>query len=460
MPDITAMEELKKQIRGQMILPSDPGYDAARRVYNGNIDRRPAAIVVCADVADVMASVNYAREHQLKLAVRGGGHSAPGFGTCDDGLVISLARMKGIRVDAEKRTVRAEGGCTWGDLDHATHAFGLATPGGVISTTGIAGLTLGGGFGYLSRLHGLSCDNLISADVVTADGQLRVADATHNPELFWAIRGGGGNFGVLTSLEFKLHPHKMVFAGPILYPPDQAGAVMRQYRDFMRTAPREVSAFFAFIIVPPHAPFPENLWNKTVPAIMCCYAGSDPGQGEKALQPLRSFGPPLFVLNMTMPYPAVQSLFDGLLPPGLHHYWKSDFVTDLSDEQIAVHEKFGPRIPTLASVMHIYPLDGAIHDPKPADTAFAYRNVRFVHIIGAVTPDSETLDRYRPWVREYWDALHPHAAGGTYVNFLMEEGEARVSASYSGNHARLAKVKGQYDPGNLFCINQNIAPAK
>ena len=358
--------------------------------------------------------------------------------------MICLARMKGIRVDAEKRTVRAEGGCTWGDLDHATHAFGLATPGGVISTTGIAGLTLG-----RIRVPVADARAVVRQPALGRRGHRRRPTAggrchpqsgvvLGHPRRRRQLRGAD-------PLEFRLHPQSMVFAGPILYPTEQAGAVMRLYREFMRTAPREVSAFFAFIIVPPDAPFPENLWNKTVSAHHVLLRGQRSGAGRKGVQPLRSFGPPLFVLNMTMPYPAVQSLFDGLLPPGLHHYWKSDFVVDLTDEQIAVHEKFGPRIPTVASVMHIYPLDGAIQDPEPADTAFAYRNVRFVHIIGAVTPDSETPDATGPGCG-ILDALHPHSAGGTYVNFLMEEGDARVSASYSGNHARLGRSKASTIP--------------
>lgn len=452
------MDELIQAVRGAVIRPGDAGYEAARRVYNADIDRRPAAIVACADAADVSRGVGYARAHGLAVAIRSGGHSAPGFGTCDGGLVLDLSAMKGIRVDAKRRIARAEAGCTWGDLDRATQTQGLATPGGIISTTGLGGLTTGGGFGYLSRLHGLACDNVISAEVVTATGTLVSASATQNADLFWAIRGGGGNFGVVTAFEFRLHPVTQVYAGPILYAPEQATEVMRRYRDFMRSAPRALSAFFAFLMVPPGPPFPEPLWLKTVPGIMCAYFG-DAAAGEAAIAPLRAFGPPLAALTGPMPYTVLQSLFDGLLPPGLHHYWKSDFASDLSDEMIAVHAKFGPRIPTVNSAMHIYPLDGAIHDVPAGDTAFAYRDVRFVHIIAAVTPEAGRLAGYREWVREYWSALHPYSAGGTYVNFLMEEGEERVSESYRGNHARLAEIKAQYDPGNVFCVNQNILPA-
>jgi FAD/FMN-containing dehydrogenase len=453
------MENSIASIRGKVILPENPEYEASRRVYNADIDRRPLMIVQCADVADVIRSVNYAREHKIVLAVRGGGHSAPGFGTCVGGVVLDLCGLNGIRVDPARRTVRVEGGCTWGDVDHATHVFGLACPGGIISTTGVGGLTTGGGFGYLSRRYGLAADNLISADVVTADGELRVASADENPDLFWAIRGGGGNFGIVTSFEFKLHPVSEIYAGPILYRLDRAAEVMRLFREFMRTAPRDVSAFFAFLIVPPGPPFPQALHGQTVCAIMCSGTG-DTESAAAILKPLTEFGPPLLVLPHPMPYPFLQSIFDGLLPHGLHHYWKADFMDELTDEAIAEHCKFGPSIPTISSAVHIYPLDGAIHDVGKNETAFAYRDVKFVHIIAAVTPDPEFLTHYRDWVKDYWAALHPLSAGGAYVNFLMEEGEDRVASSYLENHARLASIKAEYDPDNLFQVNQNIKPAK
>jgi FAD/FMN-containing dehydrogenase len=451
------LNQLLQSVRGRIIRPEDSGYESARRVYNFAIDRRPLLIVECADVADVIHCVNYARDHKIPLAVRGGGHSAPGFGTCDGGIVADLARLKGIRIDPENRIARVEGGATWGDLDHATHVFGLAAPGGVISTTGVGGLTTGGGFGYLSRRYGLACDNLISVDIVTADGRLRVANDSENADLFWAIRGGGGNFGIVTSFEFRLHPVDQVYAGPILYPLEKSAEVLRLFRDFMRTAPREISTFFAFLIVPPGPPFPEELHGQTVCAIMC--ACTDLARAEEIVRPLRQFGPPLLVLTHPMPYPFLNSLFDGLLPHGLHHHWRADFVHDLTEEAIAVHTRFGPRIPTIHSALHIYPLDGAIQDVGSDDTAFAYRDVRFVHVIAAVTPDPEQLPQQREWVRDYWSALHPHSAGGSYVNFLMEEGEERVASSYAGNHRRLAEVKAKYDPANVFCVNQNIRPA-
>ena len=453
------MSEFSRGIRGAVVRPEDAEYESARRVYNADIDRRPLLIVQCAGAADVVHCVNYARENKLLIAVRGGGHSAPGFGTCDGGIVIDLSRMRSVRVDPERRTAEVEGGCTWGDVDRATHPFGLATPGGIISTTGVGGLTTGGGFGYLSRRYGLACDNLISADIVTADGQIRTANADRNADLFWAIRGGGGNFGIAVSLEFRLHPVTQLYAGPILYPLEQAAGVLRLFRDFMRDAPREVNAFFAFLIVPPGPPFPESLHGKTVCAIMCACTG-DVGKAEIVTKPLREFGPPLLALPHPMPYPFLQSLFDGLLPPGLHHYWKADFMRELTDEAIAEHVKFGPRIPTVNSAVHTYAMDGAVQDVGANETAFAYRDVRFVHIIAAVTPDPATLPLYRDWTQQYWAALHPYSAGGAYVNFLMEEGEQRIASSYLGNRERLAAIKAKYDPLNIFRVNQNIQPAK
>ena len=453
------MSDFLRAVRGAVIRPEDAEYESARRVYNADIDRRPRLIVQCAGAADVVHCVNYARENKLLTAVRGGGHSAPGFGTCDGGLVIDLARMRGVRVDPERRTAKVEGGCTWGDVDRATHPFGLATPGGIISTTGVGGLTTGGGFGYLSRRYGLACDNLVSADIVTADGQIRTANAERNADLFWAICGGGGNFGIAVSFEFRLHPVTQLYAGPILYPLEQAAGVLRLFRDFMRDAPREVNAFFAFLIVPPGPPFPESLHGKTVCAIMCACTG-DVGKAETVTKPLREFGPPLLALPHPMPYPFLQSLFDGLLPPGLHHYWKADFMRELTDEAIAEHVKFGPSIPTVNSAVHIYAMDGAVQDVGANETAFAYRDVRYVHIIAAVTHDPASLPLYREWTQHYWAALHPYSAGGAYVNFLMEEGEQRIASSYMGNRERLAAIKAKYDPLNIFRVNQNIQPAK
>lgn len=457
-PSDAAVKDFSKSLAGRVLRRSDEGYEKARQVYNAMIDRKPHIIAQCADAADVIHCVDFVREHNLNPAIRGGGHSVPGFGTRDDGLVIDLSGMKGIHVDTSRQTARVEGGCTWGDFDHAAHAFGLATPGGVISTTGVGGLTTGGGFGHLTRKYGLSCDNLLSADVVTPDGKLRKASLTENPDLFWAIRGGSSNFGIVTSFEFRMHPVSTVYAGAILFPQEKAAEILRFYRDFMRSAPRELSAFFAFMIVPPAPPFPEDLHMKTLCGIVCAYCG-DPSKGPEIAKPLVEVGPPLFAHIGPMPYPMLQSMFDGLLPPGLHHYWKADFVSDLTDEIIAEHVKHGPDIPTIHSVLHIYPLDGAVHDVAQGDTAFAYRNVRFAHIIAAVSPEPAPMAGYRDWVREYWTGLHRHSAGGAYVNFLMDEGEDRILGSYRENYKRLAAIKAKYDPANLFCVNQNIKPA-
>jgi FAD/FMN-containing dehydrogenase len=452
-----AFSSLLSALRGRAVQPGDDGYEPARRVYNAMIDRRPRCIVHVADVADVIECVRFASKHKLPLAVRGGAHSVPGFGTCDDGIVIDLSGMKGIRVDPGRRLAHVEGGCTWGDVDHATHPFALATPGGLISTTGVGGLTLGGGFGHLSRGFGLVCDNLISAEVVTADGSLLTAGRDENPDLFWALRGGGGNFGVVVSFEFKLHPVRNIHAAMVFYPVESAAHCMRAYRELMASAPRVLSAFFAFLMVPPAPPFPEPLHLKTVCGIMAVC--SDPGQGEALATPLLDISKPVFAHLGVAPYPAVQSMFDALVPPGLQHYWKADFVHDLRDEAIAAHVKFGPQVPTVNSVVHIYPLDGAIHDTPADATAFAYRDVKFTHILGAIGPDPKAMPSYRDWVRSYYDALHPYSAGGAYVNFLGDEGDERIAASYSGNLTRLRTVKRLYDPENLFHINQNIKPA-
>jgi UDP-N-acetylenolpyruvoylglucosamine reductase len=452
------IQSLQSRLRGQLIRPADPAYESARRVYNGMIDKRPAMIVRCADVADVINAVNFARENRLTVAIRGGSHNVAGFAVCDGGLVIDLSSMKGIRVDPVSRTVRIEGGCTWGDVDHATHAFGMAVPGGIISTTGVAGLTLGGGIGYLTRKYGLSCDNLLSADVVTADGNVVTASAKQAPELFWALRGGGGNFGVVTSFEFRLHPVSTVVAGPILYPIEKAREALRVYRDYMNRAPEDFNAFFAFLIVPPGPPFPEHLHMKTLCGVVCCYTG-DPRGAADAMRPFTDFGPPAFAHTGEIPFPVLNSIFDPLLPPGLSHYWKADFMRELSEEAIDVYVKYGPAIPTIHSAMHIYAVNGAAQRVRNDETAYSYRDASFGNVIAAVCTDAADIPRHRQWVKEFWSAMHPHSAGGAYVNFLMEEGDERIRASYRGNYGRLVEVKDRYDPENLFHVNQNIRPS-
>jgi FAD/FMN-containing dehydrogenase len=453
------IDELRTNIRGQVMGPGDEGYHEARTVYNAMIDRRPAAVVRPADVADVMATVTVAQEHGATLCVRGGAHSVPGFGTADDGLVLDLSSLKGVRVDPVSRTARAEGGCTWGDLDHATHAFGLATTGGIISTTGVGGLTLGGGIGYLARGRGLSCDNLLSADVVTADGRFVTANEKEHDDLYWALRGGGGNFGVVTSFEYRLHPVATIYGGPIFYPLDRAGDVMRFYREFIAAAPEELGAFFAFQIAPPLPFIPEERHGETMCLIVACWAGPLE-EGEAAVSPLLEEVAPLAAQHVgPLPYPALQGAFDALLPPGLQHYWKADFVNELTDEAIAAHLEHGSQVPCVQSTMHLYPINGAPQRVAPEATAFAYRDANFAAVIAGMWPDPADNDANTRWVRDYWEAIHPHNAEGGYVNFMAGDDQDRVRANYRGNYGRLAAIKAQYDPANLFHMNQNIAPA-
>ncbi len=455
-----AVDTFAAQLRGELVRPIDPSYDEARTIYNAMIDKRPEMIVRCANVADVISAVTFARENNLPLAIRGGGHNVAGLAMVDDGLVIDLSRMKGIRVDTERRTARVEAGCTWGDVDHATHPFGLATPTGIISTTGVAGLTLGGGFGHLSRHYGLSCDNLISADIVTADGKFRTVNEERDPDLFWAIRGGGGNFGVVTTFEFQLHPVSTVLGGPIFYPIEMAEEALRFYLEYIRQAPDEMSAFYSFHLGPP-APFiPEHLHWVPMVAIVACYSGPLE-KGEEVVKPLREFGPPALDLLAPIPYPTLNSLFDAIYAPGLHHYWKADYVPKLTDEAIVIHAEYGPKIASLQSTMHLYPLSGAIQRVGKNETAFNYRDMEFVHNIVAIDADPSKMPQHMAWMNAYWEALHPHSAAGGYVNFMMEgEGQERVRSTYRDNYDRLVEIKTEYDPTNLFSVNQNIKPAK
>lgn len=452
----SVVEGLRAGLRGELIEPGNEAYDEARKVYNAMIDKRPALIVRCADVADVIAAVNFARENDLPLAIRGGGHNGAGLGICDDGLVIDLSSMKGIRVDPVDRTVRVEGGATWGAVDHATHAFGLATPSGIISTTGVGGLTLGGGLGHLTRKCGLTIDNLLSVDMVLADGQFVTASAEENDDLFWAVRGGGGNFGVVTSFLFKLHPISTIVGGPTLWELEQAPEVMRWYRDFIVDAPEYLNGFFAFLTVPPGPPFPEELHLKKMCGIVWCYTGPEE-EADEVFAPVLEVGTPALHGVHAMPYPALQSAFDALYPPGVQWYWKADFITDLSDEAIEQHMRYA-EAPTLQSTMHLYPINGAAHRVGPNDTPWSYREATWGMVIAGVDPDPANKEVITGWARDYWEALHPHSAGGAYVNMMMEEGQERVKASYRDNYERLARIKARYDPNNLFHVNQNIKP--
>jgi FAD/FMN-containing dehydrogenase len=455
--DDAAVQDFVSRLRGELIRPGDAGYEQARKLYNGMIDKRPALIACCVDIADVIGAVNFARENKLTLAVRGGGHNGAGLASCDGGLVIDLSRMKGIRVDPAARTARVEGGCTWGEVDHATHALGLATPSGFLSSTGVGGLTLGGGIGYLSRTLGLTIDNLLGVDMVLADGSFVTASAKEHPDLFWAVRGGGGNFGVVTSFEFQLHPISTVYGGPMFWPMEQAADLLRFWRDFILSAPEDINGWFGFATVPPAPPFPEQFQMQKMCAIVWCYTGPL-AQAEERFKQIRAFGPPAIDFAGPIPWPALQSMFDALYPPGLQWYWKADFFSELPDKAIDLHVKYGTQLPTMHSTMHIYPINGAAGRVGKNDTAFSFRDANFAEVIVGVDPDPANNQRMIAWARDYWTALHPYSAGGSYVNMIMDEGQDMVKAAYRDNYARLAQVKATYDPTNLFSMNQNIKP--
>jgi len=457
--DETAVAGFRASLRGELIRQGEASYDEARKVYNGMIDKRPAFIARCVDAADVIAAVNFGRDHNLLIAVRGGGHNGAGLGICDDGLVIDLSRMRGIQVDPVRREVRVEGGCVWGDVDHATHPFGLAVPTGFISTTGVGGLTLGGGVGYLTRKYGLTIDNLLSVDLVLADGSFITANEKENADLFWAVRGGGGNFGVVTSFLFRGNPvGPTVYGGPIFWPLEYADKVMRFWRDQILNGSPELNGWFGFHTVPPAEMFPQEHHLKKMAVITWCYTG-DLEKAEQVFKPIREVAPAAIDCVGSIPFPALQSMFDGLYPPGLQWYWNADLVTDLSDETIDLHIQYAKQLPSVHSTMHLYPINGAAHSVGKNDTAWSYREANFVQVIVGVDPDPANNPRTIAWSKEYWRKLHPYSAGGAYVNMMMDEGQERVKAAYRDNYARLAQVKAKYDPHNLFRVNQNIKPA-
>ena len=452
------IEEFKQSLHGKLIQPEDKGYDSVRKLYNAMIDKRPALIAGCIDVADVITSVRFARENNLLVAIRGGGHNGPGLGSCNDGLVIDLSLMKGIHIDPEKHTVHTEPGCTQGDVDHAGHAFGQAVPAGIVSTTGIAGLTLGGGHGYLTRKHGLTIDNLLEADVVLADGSFVKANEKENEDLFWALRGGGGNFGIVTSFLFRTHSVGTVYGGLIFWDQSQARRIMQWYRDFIPQAPEELTVFFGLKTVPSTAPFPKEIWGKRICALIPCYNGSE-DEARDAMKPIRNNLPsPIFDATGTMPFTALQSMFDPLLPPGLQWYWKGDFVKELPDEAIEAHLEHAARTPSELSLMHLYPIDGSVHRVGKDATAWSCRDATWSMVIAGIDPDPSKAGALKKWARQYWEAVHPHTTGGAYINFMMEEGEDRIKATFGENYNRLVEVKRKYDPTNLFRVNQNIKP--
>lgn len=451
------VQTLQASLRGQLVRPGDGNYDEVRSVYNGMIDKHPAYIARCANIGDVIQCVNFARQNGLTVAIRGGGHNGPGLGTCDNGLVIDLSLMKGVRVDPVAKSARVEGGATWGDVDHATHAFGLATPSGIMSTTGVGGLTLGGGLGHLARTCGLTIDNLLAVDMVLADGRFVTASADENQDLFWAVRGGGGNFGVVTSFLFRLHTISTVYAGPMLWPLEQSAEVLRFYRDYITTAPEEMNGWFAFLTVPPGPPFPEHLHLKKMCGIVWCYTGPLE-KAEEVFAPIRKFGPPALDFVGPLPHPALQSMFDPIYPKGMQWYWRADWVKEISEEAIAEHVKFGSQLPTMHSTMHLYPISGAPHRIGQNDTAFSYRDANWGMVIVGVDPDPANNEQMISWAKTYSEALHPYTAGGAYINMIMDEGQERVKAAYRDNYKRLVEIKNKYDPTNLFHVNQNIKP--
>ena len=455
----TSITQLQSSLRGRLIKQGDPDYNEARKVYNAMIDKKPRLIAQCADAADVIACVNFARENKVLLAIRCGGHNAGGLGIADGALVIDLASIKQTEVNAAAGTVTVGGGCVWGDVDRATHEFGMAVPSGIISTTGVGGLTLGGGIGHLTRKCGLTIDNLLSADVVLANGKSVKASANENSDLFWALRGGGGNFGVVTAFTFKLHKIDTVYAGPMLYELSDTTDVMKWYREFIVKAPEDLNGWFAFLTVPPGPPFPENLHLKKMCGVVWCCTLPQ-AQAEEMFKPIRAFKKAALDFVGPMPQPALQSMFDPIYPPGLQWYWRADFVNEISDDAIAQHIRFGEALPSMHSTMHMYPINGAASRVGKNDTAWNYRDAQWAQVMVGVDPDPANNEKIISWTKSYYDALHPYSAGGAYVNFLMgDEGEGRVKETYGDNYKRLVAIKNKYDPDNFFRVNQNIKPS-
>jgi FAD/FMN-containing dehydrogenase len=456
MPRMT-VDQLRQRTRGEVVTPADPGYDEARAVYNAMIDRYPAAVIRCAGKSDVSAVVTTAAERGMPVAVRGGSHSVPGFGTEDGALVADLSGMSGVEVDPRARIAEAGGGATWGGYNDATGAHGLASTGGIISTTGVGGLTLGGGIGYLSRAYGLACDNLESAEVVLADGTIVKADRTEHPDLFWALRGGGGNFGVVTAFRFRLHPVSEIYGGPMFFELDDGPAIFEYFDRFIATAPREYGGFPAFQLAPPLPFIPPDRVGEPFVAVVSCWTG-EPADGERILQGFRDVAQPVAEHTGPMPYPALNSAFDALVPPGLQHYWKAAFVGNLTEASIRAHMEHGPQVPAVNSTVHIYPINAACHDVDADATAFGHRDATYAAVIAGMWPDPSDNDANIAWVRDYYSAIEPLSQPGGYINFLSQDDQSRAPANFGANYERLREVKRIYDPGNVFHLNQNIAP--
>jgi FAD/FMN-containing dehydrogenase len=446
-----AIEKFQANLRGEVLRPGQDGYDTARKVFNAMIDKRPGLIVRCSGAADVIQCVNFAREQELPVSVRGGGHSVAGKAVCEGGLMIDFSRMKGIRVDPARRTAQAQAGLTGGEFDRETQAFGLATTLGIVSTTGIAGLTLGGGKGWLHGKYGMACDNLLSADVVTADGRLLTASATENEDLFWGLRGGGGNFGVVTSFKYRLYAVGPVLGGVVLYPIEKATEVLRLYRDCTTNPPDEFRADAALLTAPD---------GNFVAGIAACYCGSL-REGDEVVKPLRQFGPPLADLLRPTPYVEQQKLLDAFFPFGKHHhYWKTTFLRELSDDALETIAHYGRKRPSSACMTALEPTQGAATRVDPRESAFPHRSPAYELLILALWEQPAQKESHLRWVQEFWDAIVPFSGGGVYVNYLSEgEGADRVRAAYGANYNRLAAIKKKYDPSNFFRLNQNIPPA-
>jgi FAD/FMN-containing dehydrogenase len=443
------VQDFAAQLRGPLLRPGDAGYDAARGVWNGMIDRRPALIARCTGVADVMAAVRFARTHGILVSVKGGGHNITGNAVCDSGLMIDLAPMKSVRVDPIGRTARADAGLTWGDYNRETQAFGLASTGGVVSTTGIAGLTLGGGLGWLMGKHGLSCDNLLSADLVTADGEFVIASAEQNPELFWGLRGGGGNFGVVTSFEYRLHPVGPVLAGMVVHPMAQAREILRFYRDYARSCPDELTAFAGMLTSPDGDP---------VVAIIVGYIGEH-ATGEKLVAPVRKFGSPLVDTIAPTSYVALNKLFDATFPyGGVHRYWKSSFLKELGDDVLEILIDRAGTMHSPMSLVGFFHMHGAATRVDPNATAFGPRADQWDYDVISQWNDPAEAATHIPWTRAFWNAVEPFASGEVYVNHLDSEEGGRIRSAYRHGYDRLVALKNKYDPTNLFRMNQNIKP--
>lgn len=455
--DSKVLEAFKNQLRGELITPDNDRYNMFRRVHNGMIDKKPALIVRCQNIADILYSLEFGKTHNIPIAIRSGGHNAGGLGVADNSIVIDLGLMNSVQVDLKFNTVRVEAGCVLGDIDHALQPFGKAFPSGNFSTTGISGLTLGGGLGHLSRAYGLTIDSLLEADIVLADGRLITVDQQNYPDLFWAIRGGGGNFGIVVSFLFELHPAGTIHGGPMLWHIEDAQQIMPFYRDFILKAPKEIYCYFAFLTVPPVPLFPEHLHLKKMCGTIWCNLGNIK-KSNQALEQFRNFKTPALDYTDTMPYVQLQSLLDDLYPAGLQWYWKGAFIKDLNRDAIGQNIKYANLLPTPHSTVHFYPINGACHSKSNKDTAWANRDANWSQVIVGVDPDPTNNDKLIHWAKSYWEAIHPYSLGGGYINFMMEEGQDQVRASYRDNYDKLLRIKQQYDPNNVFRVNHNIRP--